>query len=150
MTFFRAVIRRIRLIAVVYLKSIPKQGLLDVDRVLLTLHKIVEALSDGRVVLTNHAPFDLVLADGSPYTRADGYIVVISLVPVCEIGPKVLNYICIRTPILKAFQGQGSLQRLMLGDSILAGEYRLGPWVSGVSMYLPLPLLVPISIRFCL
>jgi hypothetical protein len=72
MTFFRAVIRRIRLIAVVYLKSIPKQGLLDVDRVLLAFHKVVEALSDGRVVLTDHAPFDLVLTDGSPYTRADG------------------------------------------------------------------------------
>jgi hypothetical protein len=54
--------------AVVYLKSIPKQGLLDVDRVLLTLHEVVEALSDGWVVLTNHAPFDLVLTDGSPYT----------------------------------------------------------------------------------
>jgi hypothetical protein len=39
MTFFRAVIRRIRLIAVVYLKSIPKQGLLDVDRVLLLVNQ---------------------------------------------------------------------------------------------------------------
>jgi hypothetical protein len=74
-----------------------------VDRVLLAFHKVVEALSDGWVVLTNHAPLNLVLTDGSPYTRADGYIVVISLVPVCKIGPKVLNDTCIRTPVLKAF-----------------------------------------------
>jgi hypothetical protein len=53
--------------AVVYLKSIPKQGLLDVNRVLLAFHKVVDALSDGRVVLTDHTPLDLVLTDDSLY-----------------------------------------------------------------------------------
>ena len=39
----------------------------DVDRVLLAFNEVVEALSDGWVVLTDHTPLNLVLTNDPFY-----------------------------------------------------------------------------------
>ena len=71
MTFFRACMARIFLIAVVYLNSIPEQGLLDVNRILLLIHQVVEALRDGWVVERKQAADDLVFPYLFPNRTAD-------------------------------------------------------------------------------
>jgi len=66
-TFFRAVIARIFLMAVVYLKSIAKKRLLNGDARFLLFYKTVQPLRDGRIVDAGHASLDLVSPDGFLY-----------------------------------------------------------------------------------
>jgi hypothetical protein len=50
--------------AVVYLKSIPEEGLLNSDTRFLLFYQSIQPLGYGGVVLTNHAALNLVFADG--------------------------------------------------------------------------------------
>ncbi len=103
MTFFRAFIARIFLMAVVYLNSIAEERLLYRHARFLFFYQAVQPLRDGGVVEREHPPDDLVLSDFLPNRTADDIKFVVCLIRVVKI---VLDLsVIIAAKPLKPFQG---------------------------------------------